>query len=139
MRTRSPEECVQLLHRNHSVIPGNGFVMSVRQEHDPSPEHADDESYELFSVQLDTAEFDTSIALESPRVRIYYTRGANAWIGRCAGEVGWLATGHLILRRADGGTVLADIDAMIRIVDAYSGEGGDRAIRREVLLRPRVN
>lgn len=136
-RERSLEECVQLLVGNHSVIPGMAFVMSLREERDPSSQDIDDESFEMFSVQLDTAQFDTPIALDSPTVRVYYSRGANAWVGRCAGEIGWTATGRLILRRANGARVIAAIDAVVSTVDAQSGQPESaRAIRREVLLRP---
>lgn len=134
---RSPEQCLQLLVGNHSVIPGKAFVMSFREEKDPSPEHVDDESFEMFSVQLDTIEFDTPIPLDSPTVHLYYSRGANAWVSRCAGEIGWVSTGQLTLRRSDGARVLAVIDAVVSTVDPRSGQPESaHAIRREMLLRP---
>lgn len=135
---RSPEQCIRLLVGNHSAIPGRGFVMNLREERDPSPETADDESFEMFSVQLDTVEFDAPIRLDSPTVHLYYSRGFNAWVSRCAGEVGWVSTGQLTLRRADRGAVLAVIDAVVSTVNPRSGQHESaHPIQREVLLRPR--
>jgi hypothetical protein len=128
LKVRGPwneNPCRDLLLHNHELRSGNDLVLSYKRHNAGSVSVIDDEWYEILSVEIKDAADMESIALPSPRVRLFYSKGGSAWIHHCAGRYATSAIGTIELTKSWLGGMKVNINLAL---DAKSAQDDERTV-----------
>ena len=122
-RSGGPSPCRRLLLGNHKALPGARTVLVVRRQDHGNPFAVDDNSFENLSLEISDPKTYETIAIPSPRVKLFYSSGGLIWVDNCRGQFGTEAVGLITLKTIGNHFVRAEIDLEVATVDAGSGAG----------------
>jgi len=108
--TGNRSEAVKHLLNGHYIRSGENLVLLIRKFDKGSTFAIDDESFEKLTIEIRKYTIGVPIALDSPDITLYYSRGGSGWIYKGQGVYSTSASGSLIIRRMERNRLIAEID-----------------------------
>lgn len=122
--------CGRLLLGNHRTVAGDKTVFVVRKHDHGNLFAIDDNSFENLSLEIGDPKSNETIAIPSPRVKLFYSSGGVIWVDHCSGQFGTDAVGLITLKTFGNKFVRAEIDLEVATVGT-----GSRTARSAVRFR----
>jgi hypothetical protein len=104
------KRCIQLLHKNHSLIASDQISLIIDKFDEGSIHVIDDEFFSRLTISIRKDLLRGPIYLPTQGVSVYYSDGAAAWVPSCLGWYGENAIGTINISSIAEGNVIADLN-----------------------------
>jgi hypothetical protein len=107
------DPAIERLLAGHYIERGEHLVLLIRAFDEGKSLVIDDETYDKLTLEIRHYELGIPLQLNSPEVKLYYSRGTAAFISRADGVFSSRASGTLVIEEKGESHLLIKIDAEI--------------------------